>query len=365
MLQGLKHYFFVSNRMIFQTVLAFLIVLISSQFGAPGAKAQEPEGYLHNSVVQSMIPRFDHSSYYYETWTYHIVLDNGIYIIYEFNITDFGAFKERVSGAKFQITWLDGKTHVARKEYNLNTFAYDSTRNKIELHPRRTYWAQGRFDSVHTVNFDTKKKGVDYHTTLELYDIAKSQIWGDGHFVVQGTEMSLAFPVPHAKVRGMVALNGDTLRNVSGVAFMDHIHIKDKVTSLFKRGHRIKIGDAQNGKLINVMQSNDSNRLLGYGIDYNNGKATLLKPAEIKDLSKGKVRGVQFSEASKLRFENGDTVEVTVDKVLDDYSILDELGGIQKFFAKKYLGGQVIEFNGMGHAASSDSMIFNYFIIDN
>jgi hypothetical protein len=354
-------YIKITRYLLFSKRLFIGLVLLIS---AHSLYAQHPEGDLRTDQTDAMKPQMGKSASYYETWTYHILLDNDIYLIYEFNITDFGSFKDRVSGAKYQISGLGKTTYVTRKEYNVSTFTYDSTLNLIELNPERAYWARGNFDQRHYLSFDGNKNGIHYLAKLELFDIAPSYIWGDGLFRMNGNHVGLSFPIPHAKVKGTIAIDEDSLEEVRGIAFMDHLHLNNKVTNLFSSGYRIKIGDQNQGVILNVMQPLDEEKLVGYGIAFHHNKGTLIKPERLEYIEKGKVRGTVYAKKLKIYFKQREPLIIEVDQIDSEYSILDELGGIQKFFAKKYLGGEVIEFNGRGRSDTySQPVVFNYYII--
>jgi hypothetical protein len=328
------------------------------------AQVTTPEGELVSSQLKSMQPHKGQSSSYLENWTYHIFLDDGTYLIYAFNVTDFGSFKDRVSGAKFQVSFSNGPSYVARKEYNLSTFTYDSSLNMIELNPDREYRALGNFEGMHKLIFDGNKSGNKYLAELKLNVASRPYIWGNGIFSMSSSQVGLSFPIPHASVTGRVAVNDDTLSQVRGIAFMDHLHVNNKITELFTAGYRIKIGNTRNGIILNAMSSKDGEQPIGYGLEYIEGKAHLRVPQRIEILETGQVRGIAFGRKVRFHFKDRDPLTVTAYRKIHDYSILDELGGLQKFFAKKYLGGEVIEFNGVGSSSDyEENVIYNYFVI--
>lgn len=341
--------------------LLFLSVILSF---SDTAEAQNPQNGLTSDYVEAMQPKNVSSSYFNEFWTYHIQLDNGVQILYGITISDFGSYKDRITGIKYQFTWTDSSDYVLRKEYGLDTFSYDSTSNTLEVHPDRVYRMTGKFDSVHTLTFKLNREGNDYYSHIELYDIAPSQSWGSGNFYQQGKQIGLTFPIPHAKVRGTIALNGDTLRNISGTAYMDHLHHTDLGSKLFKQGYRFKSGDDENGIVANIIETKKNGQLIGYGIRYEDGEPTLLKPVLVVASEHQKVRGIKVDTNPRFTFSDGSTYQFEIEHIQNDDSILDALGGFSKFFAKRVLGGEVVQYHGYGEDNSGDDVFFHSFIID-
>ena len=327
-------------------------------------QAQTPENGLRSDYIDAMQPKNVSSTYYNEFWTYHIKLDNGVQILYGITISDFGSYKERITGIKYQFTWTDSSNYVLRKEYALDTFSYDSTSNTLEVHPDRVYGMTGKFDSVHTLSFKLRRDGNEYYSNIELYDIAPSQTWGSGNFYKQGKQIGLTFPIPHAKVRGTIALNGDTLRNISGVAYMDHVHHTDLGSKLFKVGYRFKSGDDENGIVGNIIETKKNGELIGYAIRYENGNPTLLKPVLVVSKNHTNLRNTKIDSNPTFTFHDGSTYQFKIEHIQNDDSILDALGGFSKFFAKRVLGGEVIQYHGYGKDGDENEVYFHNFIID-
>jgi hypothetical protein len=49
---------------------------------------------------------------------------------------------------------------------------------------------------------------------------------------------------------------------------------------------------------------------------------------------------------------------------LQKISLLREVGGIKKFIAKKFAGGDVIMFRGVGTIDASRPMVYDFFVVD-
>jgi len=339
-----------------------ILLILSHLFLSTGMYAQISDSELIISEYETMRPHNLESDAYNELWTYHITLNNGYHIIYAFTITDFGSAKDRATGLKFQTTWKNGNHYVVRKEYDPEDLVYDSTKNLLKLHPERPFYGKGPFEKEHNLHIKTSKDGVDYFADFTIYDTKPSMIWGDGTFEVDGKKVILSFPIPHGKVEGDIAINGDTLKNISGTVYMDHLTQTDLGVNIFESGYRINMGNGHNGLTATLLKPLKSDTLLGYGIEFKNGIESLVIPKNANILEKEKIRGNKVAKRLRVEFENRAPLTISIDRVLYDYSILDELGGFKKFFAKRILGGELIQFNGYADTDNNEQVIFNYFI---
>lgn len=302
-----------------------------------------PRGVFQDTGADDFRAKNLPSKYFNELWTYHINLDNGIQVIYTFSINDFGAFKGRVTGVKLSLSWKDGKTYVVNKEYSPDTFILEPDSSYIRLHPDRPYWAKGHFDDEHRLFFHNTKQGVQYDVDLTFFNASKGKTLGDGVYKIGNNEIGISLLMPHAKVKGMVALNGDTL-NVTGVGYMDHIYQNNLSNEIIDRSYRIKTGDAENGLYLHFMKLNRSGleSPIGYGVSYNNGVPQMITPSEIQQITTDK----DLDQFVMIKPYQTDSLNVRVKKHLNTYSLLNELAGIKKFLAKKVIGSELIEMNG-------------------
>jgi len=341
---------------------AVLLVLFS--FHTNISSAQLTDGKLNSSEKKTMMPKNYDSDFYNELWTYHINLDNGFQIIYAFTITDFGKYKERVTGCKFQTTWKDGNHYVVRKEYDPEDFIYDEQQNMIKLHPDRSYYAKGKFEDRHKLFFKTTKEGVSYYADITISDMAKPQMLGDGAFTVDGKDIELSFPIPHGNVNANLAINGDTLKNIRGIAYMEHLVQTDLGVNIFQNGYRFKTGDAKNGFVGNFLKPKNGGPIAGYGIQYRDGQPEALLPTSQNIIREEEIRGEKIPAEIVFKAKNNGQIQLSISNVLFVYSILDELGGFKSFFAKKIMGGELIQYNGTGIINNEKKMIFNNFYTD-
>lgn len=325
---------------------------------------QKPNGSFRDIEPQDFLAKNLPSTHYNELYTYQIQLENGVQIIYTFSINDFGSLKERVTGGKMSVYWKDGKSYVANKEYPIDKFINTADSNKIILHPERNYWAKGSFDNEHVLNFKTTKNGVEYDIQLVLYDIKKGKIWGDGVYQYGDTQFGISLLIPDAKVKGYVSINGERIE-AKGKAVMDHMYQNNLSTKFMKKSYRIKTGDSENGLFLHYITFERSGNFIpiGYGVRYKNGVQNILTPSSIQSLASKKTHGVYLDTKLLIKPYQMEGLNIEVVEHYNSYSILDELSGLKKYFAKKYVGGEVIEMNGTA-TVNGEPAFFNFFAVD-
>lgn len=248
-------------------ILLFFPLSLQAQEGI-----QYPENTFQNTDSEDFLAKNLPSKYYNELWTYHVNLENGVQIINTFSINDFGTFKDRVTGVKLMVSWTDGNTYVVNKEYDPGSLINEAGSTYLRLRHDRPYWARGNFDDEHTINFQNTKDGVQYDLNLTFYDISKGKRKGDGVYKFEDNEIGMQLLIPHAKVKGFVAINGDTLE-AEGVGYMDHIYQNNLSTGLIDRSYRLKTGGAENGMVLHfiTLKKDGENSPIGYGVGYQNG----------------------------------------------------------------------------------------------
>lgn len=320
-----------------------------------------PDGPFHNTDDDDFLARNLPSKFYNELWTYHLNLNNGVQVVYTFSINDLGSFKNRVTGAKLMVHWTDGKTYVINKEYPLEQFINVADSNYIRLDENKPYWAKGSFDKKHTLNFRTSKDGTQYFLNITLFDIAKGKTIGDGTYKIGDNEIGISLLIPHAKVKGRLAINGDTL-NVNGTAYMDHIYQNNLSTKIMDRSYRIKTGDDKNGMVFHyiILQESGAHIPIGYGVGYRNGFEYLLTPQTIDRIHrKGKL-----DKEVLIKSHQADSLNIKVQNHMVTYSMLNELGRMQKFVAKRVIGGELIEMFGSVSINETQPGYFYYMVAD-
>lgn len=338
--------------------LFFLMFLFPQILQAQGT-IQYPERSLRDAEPEDFLAKNLPSRYYNELWTYHVNLENGIQVIYTFSINDFGAFKDRVTGAKLIVSWTDGSTYVVNKEYNPSSLINEADNTYIRLRHDRPYWARGNFDDEHNLNFQNTKDGVEYDLNLTFYEISKGKSLGDGVYKTGDNEIGMFLLIPHAKVKGYVSINGERVE-ARGVGYMDHIYQNNLSTELIDRSYRVKTGDDQNGMFLHFITLNtgEQESPIGYGVGYINGNPTMITPAGIEQVRSGD----NLDSEILVRTDQAKTMEIEVQEHFNTYSLLRELGRVQRFFAKRVTGGELLEMNGTVTIDGEEPGYFYYLV---
>lgn len=344
-----------------KTPLLLFIVLLFVPLSGLGQHLTFPSGMYRDLQPADFKEKNLSSKYFNELWTYHVDLDNGMQVIINFSINDFGSsFKGRVTGGKLMVNMEDGSSYVVNKEYHLETFTNEPDSNFLELHPERTLWAKGKFEDSHRVRYRTQKDGILYDVDLTYYDIVPGKVLGDGKYSFGSNEIGLYLLIPHAKVKGFVALNGDTTE-VSGTGYMDHIYQNNLSNEIIERSYRVKSGDENKGFYFHFLTLKKSNLQtpIGYGVRFHNGHVYLLTPSEIEQIAHGSSPR-ELDTRIRVKPFQMEQLNITVTEHLNTYSLLDELGGIKRFLAKQVVGGELLEMNGRVSINDSASGYFYY-----
>lgn len=340
----------------FGLALAFL----PSRAGAESVRF--PAGELRPSTVADLKPHPSGSKTYNEFWTYHFFLDGNIQAYVNFSRVNLGSFKSPVCGADLTLIGFKGRNHTVAREYEKKNFIFLETHHQLQVH--ENIWFSGRLPESHRVFFSTRKKNVSYLLDLEFSEIVPGKVWGDGMFRLGSETIGIFMHIPQAKVTGKVAINGDTLQ-VSGRAYMDHTFQSTLAPELVDGGFRYI---SQNGAAEVGYFLDPDNRFgsapIGYGLRRQGGETALLRPASLTVQASSRSMGIKVPTRLEIAFQDGS--KVTLDRTADRHqqSYLHEFSGITKMAIKKFMGGEILTFKGLGTINASTPMAYNYFLVD-
>jgi hypothetical protein len=330
---------------------------------------QVPSGKLRQTTDDDFLPHKPDGNFYNEFWSYFIKLDNGTQLLIEYSIGYFGNLKDPVTGAQMAIANFKGEDYVVRREYPIDLKSFDPETYYFRLHPERDIWFKGKLPEKHEIFFRTHKDDILYDVKLKFTDIEPGLSWGDGEFVLDGKDrVGMFIHIPSARVEGHIAMNGDSTQ-VQGVAYMDHTYQTRLATDLISKGYRFIIDDPNKGiaKAGHVLEAQKKSTIqpIGYCITRVGTESwRLLRPSIINAEGSIKVDKTKIDDNVTINFANGPNQVMKQDKQYLSYSLLSELGGLKKFLAKKYLGGELFKILGTARTEDGREVDYNYFVVD-
>lgn len=346
-----------SHSCLLTTLISFLIPLSTS-----ADSVHVPSGDLRPAVLGDLKPHASGSKTYNEFWTYRFVLDGNVQAYLNFSRVNLGTFKPPVCGADFTLMGFKGRNYTVAREYDKQNFVFQDAAHRLQVH--ENIWFSGQLPATHRVFFATRKKDVSYFLDLEFTEIMPGKVWGDGMFRLGSETIGIFMHIPRAKVTGRLAVNGDTLK-VSGQAYMDHTFQTNLAPELVDAGFRY---GTQNGALeVGYLMDPDrkyGKQPIGYALREQAGKMTLLKPRMMVAPSTTRALGVKIPSRLEITFT--DSSKTVLDRGADRLaqSTLHEFSGTEKFFIRRFMGGEVMTFRGMGTLNAGTPVAYNYFIVD-
>lgn len=339
------------------------LLLAASLASIAGAESiKVPTGELRNSTLADLKPHPSGSNTYNELWTYHLFLDGNIQAYLNFSRVNLGAFKSPVCGADLTVLGLKGRNWSVAREYEKSNFQFIDSSSRLEVH--KNIWFEGKLPDRHRLYFSSRKKEVDYLVDLEFSETVPGKVWGDGMFKVGSQTVGIFMHIPRAKVKGRIAINKDTLQ-VTGMAYMDHTFQTDLAPALVGAGYRFiaQDGSLEVGYFLDPL-SRYGRTPIGYGLRFREGAAALLKPTSMAVHSAGRAMGVKVATRLEITFQDG--TKAVLDRKQDRFqqSYLHEFSGLTKMAIKRYMGGEVLGFKGMGTLNATQPMAYNYFVVD-
>jgi hypothetical protein len=324
----------------------------------------KPEGDVVRISSEEIRKHEKQGAYYNEFWNYHISLDNGAQIYLNYSMSHFGGFRGAVSGARMSILNWEGKDYKAAREYDIEKLIFEEDSFKMNLNPERGIWFEGKLPDHHKVHFKTDKNGTHFDINIDFKEILPGFTWGDGLFNLgEHDEMGMYTHIPGAKVDGFIALDFDTVK-VTGTAFMDHIYQTNVGTRLFEKSFRYVRADEKSYIAGDFLIPKDAeDEVAGYAFEVKDGLVSLKKPSSITTLRKGKFLGEEVSSVIEICFENEECDTIEVVDMQEKIAMLDELGGIKKMLAKRFLGGDIIELRGSA-LLNKKKVFYNLTVLD-
>lgn len=350
------------NRTVFLILFLFLISatpVFSQKY------IHKPGGDLTELSQGSIEPHEQKGAYYNEFWRYHIILDNGSQIYLTYSLTHFGGLRDAVTGARLSLLNWKGNDYDVAREYDLTKMVFDQSINKMNLNPERSIWFEGILPDEHKIVFKTNKDDILYDINIDFLNIEPGVTWGDGVFKLgSNDEVGISTSIPFSEVGGFIALNGDTT-NISGKGYMVHTYQSNVGTRLFDTGFSfVEHHDDGASSGLFFIPKDSKSEVVGYILEETNGKIVLKKPTSIKILSRKKYLGETIPDLIEICFESSPCENISISKIQEKVAMLDELSGLKKMVAKRFLGGDLIEFRGTALRNGTKSVYYSLTVLD-
>lgn len=336
---------------LFACVLALLPVHSASA-------ADMPQGGLRRDMLSDYAPDPSPGRTHNEFWTWQFRLNDGLQIQMNMSRVHLGSLKDPVCGSDLAVMGFKGRNYFVAREYPLRNFTWDPGAGRLEVH--NNIWAEGIPPREHRVHFSTSKGGVDYFLDLTFEHMTPGAVWGDGMFRLAGGEKaSLFFHIPSARVRGRLAINGDTIA-VRGFGAMDHSRQTQFATRFMDAGYRYVVtsGRVEAGYFLQK-----GSRVSGYGIREENGVLKLLKPEALRIDERTSWGGISVPRRLDVLLDGRPPVNLQRVEDRQRTSVLQELGSLERMGARMYLGGEIFGYRGMGRVDDSLPAIYSFTMV--
>lgn len=319
---------------------------------------------LHQTEWADMLPHTKQGSYYNEFWVYHVFLENNLQLHITFSLANFGSFKSAVSGGRLFVSNFKGNDYHMSREYPLEKFEIDEELHRIRLHPERNIYFGGELPNSHNILYQTSKNDVSYLVDLSFDNISRGYTRDDGIFKLDDDEMGLFIHIPKASVSGTVAINDDTLE-VKGTAYMDHTYQTNLSSKLVDKGfrHITHTEDGFSTGYYLIPKDRSEAQVVGLGLVQSSTVTELETPRKITILESQDIDDRSIPSSIEILYESGKrrTLERTQD--FQHVSFLGEIGGLRKRLVRSFLGGEIIEYVGLGRLDGNIPANYNFLIV--
>jgi len=338
--------------------LAKTAILATLAFLSTTLAQTPPTGGLRPDTPSDYAPHASNGKTFNEFWTYQFLLNGGIQVQLNLSRANFGSFKDPVCGADLAVMNFLGRNAFVAREYPIKRFSWSPSAARLEVHD--DIWSEGMPPRSHRLFFSTQKAGKAYFLDLTFEGMTPGVVWGDGVFdLPDNQKMALYFHIPRARVKGRIALDGDTI-NVRGFGWLDHTWQTQFAPKLIDAGYRYTVtsGRAEGGYFF---QKGD--KVFGYGIREDKGRFALLNPTGLTAASRASWGGTSVPKRLEVALEGRAPLALLRTEDRQRTSFMQELSSIERFGAKMFLGGELMGFRGAGLVDDAAPAIFSYTVV--
>ncbi|MEM1041013.1 MAG: hypothetical protein AAGI91_00125 [Bacteroidota bacterium] len=345
---------------LFATLLAAPVTAAADARGAD-ERVTVPEGGQRGLTVADLRPHRATGNTYNEAWAYAFALDGGMQATFSLTRANLGSLMSSVSGAEFSISGFGGRTYRAAKQYDAEDLVFSEGAHRLQVHPN--IYFEGALPQRHRAYFKASKNGVQYEVDLAFSDIAAGLTWGDGVFRLGDEQIGMFLHIPYARVSGTVTIDGRTER-VSGTATMDHTFQTDFAPKLVRAAYRyVQHGrDAEVGYFV-LPASRFEDRVVGFAAVREGGRFRLRRPDTVREVSTRRMEGVEIPQQLAVGFAGGSQTILNRERDHQVFGAFDELSGLQRTLAKRYVGGEVVVVRGRGTTNRRGRIVYDYLVV--
>lgn len=328
---------------------------------APDEEVVVPTGGERALNSDDFRPHRPSGSAYNEIWSYTFLLNDGMQATFSLSQAYLGSLMAPVSGAEFSISGFHGETYRAPKEFDAEDMVYTPSTGRIQISPR--IYVEGILPRQHSIHFGAWKNEIEYEVVLTLSDIAPGLTWGDGIFRVGQEYVGIFMHIPYAKVRGEVTIGGVT-KQVVGTAYMDHTLQSNFAPKIARSAYRyVQHEGAKEVGFVIMPNERYENRVIGLGAVQEGGRFRLRKPEAMQVVSTRQIAGVEVPHQLAVRYAREGQTIINRERDQQVFSVLEDLGGLQRAVVKRFIGGEVVVFRGRGTTNRRGRLVYDYLLV--
>ncbi len=287
-----------------------------------------------------------------------------------FSATNFGKLKSPVTGIRVSMYGLDDKVYHLNREYPIADLKQDRTNYKFDLNPRQNnIWFKGKLPDFHEIYINTAKGGNRFKINLQFSDMVRGYKVGDGVFSYDGTDVGMVTHIPYARVSGYVGIN-DNVKDVKGVASMDHSWQHENAVKLFSGGYRfIHHRDKNNWDIVTLMEPKDGKgAAIGYRLISESGR---VRVERIDKSIHEKIHPDKKVKAPSLlaaHTNQGQIIRLSTSGTPDVSSLIADQGWLARQVIRGIVGGEIKDYRGAATMTLPNGTVkkghFTYFAVE-
>jgi hypothetical protein len=171
--------------------------------------------------------------------------------------------------------------------------------------------------------------------------------------------------IPYARASATISIDG-VVTEEDGTVYMDHTFMTERPPRLVDASYRYLAQTSADrwsvGYVLDPSQRYAAN-LIGYGLESSGGKVLFRRAVATRIFDQGRSpTGLVVPVRMELLFSKGNPLILERTSVQQELSVLSDLKGISKAIVRRYLGGEIIRFRGLG-TLQGEQMLYHYDVV--